>query len=180
MLQSGAMWGSLRFVGSTAGALEFLPHQRPGTNDPSQMSFLGTYDHTLDAKNRITVPVKFRGPLGEGAVVSRGIESCVSVWTPEGFSAWKLEMVEAFGGVTPQARAFKRVLAASAFETELDAAGRIMLPGKLIDHAGISREVSVIGNDEAFEIWDRAAWGAYDESVSPTILELTDAIGSND
>lgn len=144
------------------------------------MTFLGTYDHTLDAKNGLTVPVKFRGPLGDGAIVSRGIEPCLSVWTPEGFNSWKQEMVEAFGGVTPQARKFKRVLAASAFETELDAAGRIMLPGKLVEYAAIDREVAVIGNDEAFEIWDRASWGAYDESVSPTILELTDAIGSND
>lgn len=179
-MQSGEKWVSLLGAGSTAGALEFLPHQRPGTSEFKQMTFLGTYDHTLDAKNRLTVPVKFRGPLGDGAIVARGIEPCLSVWTPEGFSAWKQEMVEAFGGVTPQARAFKRVLAASAFETELDAAGRIMLPAKLVEYAAIDREVAVIGNDEAFEVWDRSSWATYDESVSPTILELTDAIGSND
>ncbi len=144
------------------------------------MTFLGTYDHTLDAKNRLTVPVKFRGPLGGGAIIARGIEPCVSVWTPEGFESWKQEMIDAFGSMTPKARAFKRVLAASAFETELDAAGRIMVPSKLIEYAAISREVAVIGNDDAFEIWDRDAWGAYDDSVSPTILELTDSIGSND
>jgi len=143
------------------------------------MSFLGTYDHTLDAKNRLTVPVKFRGPLCNGAIVSRGIETCVSVWTPEGFSSWKADMLSALGGMTPQARSFRRVVAASAFETELDSAGRIMLPGKLIEHAEIDREVSVIGNDDAFEVWSRSAWTSYDALVSPTILELTDAIGSN-
>ena len=88
-------------------------------------------------------------------------------------------MLEALGAMTPQARQFRRVVSASAFETELDAAGRIMLPSKLIDHAGIEREISVIGNDDAFEIWDRKAWESYDSEISPTILDLTDAIGAD-
>ncbi|CAB4863100.1 MAG: division/cell wall cluster transcriptional repressor MraZ [Solirubrobacterales bacterium] len=143
------------------------------------MSFLGTYDHTLDAKNRLTVPVKFRGPLGEGAIISRGIETCVSVWTPKGYDEWSKSMLDALGGMTPEARRFRRVLSASAFETELDAAGRIMIPAKLMEHAVIEREVAVIGNDDAFEVWDRKAWAAYDAEVSPTILDLTDAIGAD-
>lgn len=144
------------------------------------MSFLGTYDHTLDAKNRLTVPVRFRGPLGGGVIVSRGIEPCVSVWTPTGFDEWKAEIVGALGGRTSKARSFMRIVSASAFETELDSAGRIMVPAKLVDHAELDREVAVIGNDDCFEIWDRTAWTTYDSDVAPTLLDLTNAIGSDD
>ena len=141
------------------------------------MAFLGTYDHTLDAKNRLTVPVKFRATLGSGVVLARGIERCVTVWTPQGFDQWTTSMINALGPLTAQARDFRRVVSASAFETELDSAGRVMLPSKLIDHAGIDREVAVIGNDEAFEVWDRNRWDEYDASKSPTIPELTNSIG---
>ena len=141
------------------------------------MKFRGTYDHTLDAKNRLTVPVKFRGPLGGGVVLARGLEACVSVWTPDAFDLWTGQVIDALGPLTPKARDFRRVVSATAFETELDSAGRVMLPSKLIIHAGIDREVAVIGNDEAFEVWDRTRWDEYDASKSPTIPDLTDSIG---
>lgn len=178
-----ALWGQVEYRPDCwidSRGVEGPPTHTPRRqSSPIDMTFLGTYDHTLDAKNRLTVPVKFRGPLGDGVIVSRGIETCVSVWTPAGFDGWTKSMLEALGAMTPQARQFRRVVSASAFETELDAAGRIMLPSKLIDHAGIEREISVIGNDDAFEIWDRKAWESYDSEISPTILDLTDAIGAD-
>ncbi len=143
------------------------------------MAFRGTYDHTLDAKNRLTVPVKFRGPLGEGVIVARGIETCITIWTPQGFEAWTAEMIDALGRLTPQGRDFRRAVSASAFETDLDAAGRVMLPAKLIEHADIAKEVAVIGNDDAFEVWDRTLWDAYDAKVGPTIATMTDSIGAD-
>lgn len=143
------------------------------------MAFRGTYDHTLDSKNRLTVPVKFRGPLGDGVVVARGIEACITVWTPDAFDDWSGRIVDALGPLSQKARDFRRVVSASAFETELDAAGRVMLPGKLIEYACIDRECAVIGNDEHFEIWDRNKWDDYDAAISPTIPELTGSIGAD-
>lgn len=143
------------------------------------MAFRGTYDHTLDSKNRLTVPVKFRGPLGEGVIVARGIETCITIWTPQGFEEWTAEVIDALGRLTPKGRDFRRGVSASAFETELDAAGRVMLPAKLIEHARIAKEVAVIGNDEAFEVWDRGLWDAYDAKVGPTIATMTDSIGAD-
>lgn len=143
------------------------------------MAFRGTYDHTLDAKNRLTVPVKFRGPLGAGVIVARGIATCITIWTPEGFESWTAEMLEALGRLTPRGTDFRRTVSASAFETDLDSAGRVMLPAKLIDYASIGREVAVIGNDDAFEVWDRVLWDEYDARVSPTIAGMTESIGAD-
>lgn len=143
------------------------------------MPFRGTYDHSLDAKNRLTVPVKFRGQLAEGVVVARGIEACITVWAPDAFDDWSGSIVEALGPLTEEARNFRRVVSASAFETELDAAGRVMLPGKLIEYACIDRECAVIGNHEHFEIWDREKWNDYDAATAPTITELAGSIGND-
>ena len=52
------------------------------------MAFRGTFDHTLDAKNRLTIPAKFRASLAEGVVLSKGIERCVQVWTPRAYDAY--------------------------------------------------------------------------------------------
>ena len=143
------------------------------------MAFRGIYDHTLDAKNRLTVPVKFRVPLGDGLIVARGIESCVTVWTPEGFEDWTGEMIDALGRLSQQGRDFRRAVSASAFETDLDAAGRIMLPPRLIEHATITRDVTVIGNVDSFEVWDRELWNEWDTRVAPTIVPMTNSIGTN-
>ena len=143
------------------------------------MAFRGTYDHTLDAKNRLTVPVNFRRYLGEGAVVSKGLETCVSVWTPDGFESWLATMLGALGGVTMEAREFERRQSASAFETELDTAGRIMLPARLIEYAGLEREVSVIGSGAALEIWNRSTWDEYDSQDPATFPVITNSIGAD-
>jgi len=141
------------------------------------MKFRGDYDYTLDAKNRLTVPGKFRAALGGGVILARGLETCVSVWTPVAFDLWTGQVIDALGPLTAKARDFRRVVSATAFETDLDSAGRVMLPSKLIIHAGIDREVAVIGNDEAFEVWDRTRWDEWQASKSPTISDLTDSIG---
>lgn len=143
------------------------------------MFFRGTYDHTLDSKNRLTVPVRFRGELASGVVVARGIETCVTVWAPAAFDEWSGSIVAALGPLTQEARDFRRVVSASAFETELDAAGRVMLPVKLIEYACIERECSVVGNHEHFEIWNRDTWNDYDAVTAPTIPELAGSIGTD-
>ncbi len=142
------------------------------------MAFRGTFDHTLDAKNRLTVPSKFRAALSDGVVVSRGIETCAALWRPADFEAWTEEMVGAMGRLTTDGRQFRRVISASAFETELDAAGRVMLPARLIEHAGLRKDVVVVGNEECLEVWDRKAWSSYDDAISPKIPDLTASIGS--
>jgi len=141
------------------------------------VAFRGTFDHTLDAKNRLTVPSKFRKALSSGVVVARGIEACVALWLPADFETWSEEMVGAMGRLTTQGRQFRRVISASAFETELDAANRVTLPARLIEHAGLRKDVVIVGNEECLEVWDRKAWSEYDASISPQIPDLTDSIG---
>ena len=111
-------------------------------------------------------------------MVSRGIEACAALWRPADFEAWTERMVGALGPLSSDGRQFRRVISASAFETELDAAGRVMLPPRLIEHADLRKDVVVVGNDDSLEVWDRKAWTDYDAEISPQIPDLAASIGN--
>jgi MraZ protein len=141
------------------------------------MAFRGTFDYSLDAKNRLTVPAKFRASLSEGVVLAKGIEHCVQVWTPSGFEAYTGSALEGVHPLSDQARKLNRFFSANSFDTELDSAGRVMVPGFLLEHGELRKEVVVTGAGACLEVWDRAAWGAYNSSLSDELPEITAAIG---
>jgi MraZ protein len=119
---------------------------------------LGEYDHTLDEKNRLTLPAKFRQALGGGVVVTRGMDGCLFVFTRGDWDDFVGARLEGLNPFSREARQMSRFMFAGATETELDKQGRIMLPPPLIEHARLGREVVVAGVRDHVEIWDRAAW----------------------
>ncbi|MCD6726245.1 MAG: division/cell wall cluster transcriptional repressor MraZ [Solirubrobacteraceae bacterium] len=141
------------------------------------MAFRGTFDHTLDAKNRLTVPSKFRASLSDGVVVAKGVERCVAVWTPGAYDAFVAAALAGLNPLSPQARDLQRYFSANAVETELDAAGRIMVPGFLLEHGGLGKEVVVTGAGPCLEIWDRASWAAENERLAGEVIDITASLG---
>lgn len=126
---------------------------------------LGEYEHTLDDKNRLTLPAKFRQEFAEGAVVTRGMDGCLAVYTRgawERFVGARLETLDPF---SREARQMSRFIFSAASEQELDRQGRIMLPTALIQHAKLGREVVVAGVRDHVEIWSRAVWRNHLEEV---------------
>jgi transcriptional regulator MraZ len=119
---------------------------------------LGEYDHTLDEKNRLTLPAKFRQALGGGVVVTRGMDGCLFVFTRGDWDDFVGARLEGLNPFSREARQMSRFMFAGATETELDKQGRIMLPSALIEHARLGREVVVAGVRDHVEIWDRSAW----------------------
>jgi MraZ protein len=119
---------------------------------------LGEYDHTLDEKNRLTLPAKFRQALGGGVVVTRGMDGCLFVFTRGDWDDFVAARLEGLNPFSREARQMSRFMFAGATETELDKQGRIMLPQPLMEHARLGREVVVAGVRDHVEIWDRAAW----------------------
>ena len=141
------------------------------------MAFRGTFDHNLDAKNRLTVPAKFRAPLSDGVVVAKGVEDCVAVWIPADYEAFVAAALEGMNPLSPEARNLQRYFSANALETELDAAGRIMVPPFLIDHAGLGREVVVTGAGPSLEVWDRDRWARVNQDLADQVVEITAQLG---
>lgn len=125
--------------------------------------FLGEYEHTIDAKGRMAVPAKFRGQLDRGAVISKGMGHCLSVYT---IARWEEKSAALVADKTDEElRDFERRIYPSASEVELDGQGRLMLPAKLRAYAGLSSEITIAGVRDHIEIWDRTTWQEYQQRL---------------
>ncbi|MGK2851080.1 MAG: division/cell wall cluster transcriptional repressor MraZ [Candidatus Limnocylindrales bacterium] len=122
--------------------------------------FSGEYGLTVDVKGRIAVPAKFRAQLDAGAVVSRWMESCLAVHTPEGWARISAK-VEALPLTDATGRMFSRFLYGGASEVELDRQGRILVPAFLREGIGLTVEAAVIGLRDHIEIWAPSTWDGY-------------------
>lgn len=142
------------------------------------MPFRGSFDHTLDAKNRLTVPTRFRAALADGLVLVRTPGTpCLSVWPAQAYAEQTSAALSGLNPLSREARELKRMFSSTALETELDAAGRIQVPAKFLAHARLTRETTIVGADDCFEVWDRGAWEAYDEQLTARAEQLTENLG---
>ena len=141
------------------------------------MAFRGTFDYSLDAKHRLTIPAKFRASLSDGVVLAKGIERCVQVWTPAGFERYTGAALETVHPLSEEARKLTRFFSANSLDTDLDAAGRVMVPGFLLEHGGLRKEVVVTGVGDCLEVWDRAAWADYNAALSDELPAITASFG---
>lgn len=142
------------------------------------MIFRGTFDYSLDAKNRLTVPARFRAALSEGVVLAKGLERCVALWTPSGYDAYTQASLAGFHPLSSDARKLKRFFSANSLDTDLDAAGRVMIPPFLLEHAGLTKEVVVTGSGESLEIWDRGTWADYNDALASDVSDITASLGN--
>src|SRR4051812_17321532 len=117
---------------------------------------LGEFEHTIDDKNRLTLPAKFRQALSGGLVITRGMDGCLYCY-PQ--ASWERLGEERPPRLDPPRRAGRPMpphFFPGASEAEPDKQGRVMLPASLAKNVG--REVVVAGVNDHLEIWDRAAW----------------------
>ena len=119
---------------------------------------LGTHEHTIDDKNRLTLPAKFRESFADGPVVSKGLDQCLQAYRREDWDRLVESRLAPPDPFSQEARRIQRFHFAGAAEAELDKQGRLMIPAALLEHAQLSREVVVAGMRDHVEIWDREAW----------------------
>jgi MraZ protein len=141
------------------------------------MAFRGTFDYTLDAKNRLTVPAKFRAALSDGVVLAKGVDACVEVWRPGDYGAYTDAVLGGRNPFSPEARQLTRFLAANAHDSELDSAGRVGVPDFLREHAGLEKDVVVAGAGDRLELWDKGAWADQNASLTKTVPDIAAALG---
>jgi MraZ protein len=122
--------------------------------------FIGEYNHNLDDKGRLAIPAKFRAILKKGAVVTKGLDNCLFLYSKEQFA----KMAAKFAALPinqANARAFSRHMLAGAMDLEFDNQGRITLPEYLRTFSGLKKSVIIAGLYNHLEIWDETAWGQY-------------------
>lgn len=138
--------------------------------------FIGEYNHTVDEKGRLAVPAKFRTELAKGAVVTKGLENCLFLYTKKD---WQ-ELAEKIAKLPisqSSSRAFSRFLLAGAMEAELDKQGRIVLPDYLRKYAGLNKKVVVNGLYNRIEIWDEIAWAKYKAATEKDSGNIAETLG---
>lgn len=140
--------------------------------------FLGEYQHTLDAKGRLSLPAKFRSRLTGSVVVAKGLDKNLYVYETAEYAKFVDTLTEKidFNSKVRQLRSF---FTGGADETDLDSAGRVKVAAHLREYAQLDKEVVVIGNGNRIEIWDAAKWAEYNataaESIDDIAQELADA-----
>jgi len=122
--------------------------------------FLGEYQHTLDPKGRVVLPSAFRDELGDGLVITIGMDHCLTVH-PTADWGRVVEGLRALRTTDRRERMFARMLLSSAHPETLDKQGRITIPGRLRDYAALAKDVTVVGSDARIELWSSPSWVAY-------------------
>lgn len=127
--------------------------------------FLGQFVHSVDDKGRITVPVRFRQALAEGAYVTQGFERNLMVYTTESFNTLA-RSAKTLTTTNPEARAIRRVIFGGATEVDVDSQGRILIPAFLREYSQLEDEAAIVGAGEYFEIWNAEIWQKELEAVT--------------
>ena len=135
--------------------------------------FLGEFEHSLDDKSRLAIPAKFRPELGQGLVLTRGLDRCLFVWT---MAEWNT-VAERLGRLSlmhAEARRLQRLLFSGAVDTQLDRLGRVLIPSFLRSYAGLGDMAVVAGVLNRIEIWDREQWAVERAAAEEQSAELAE------
>ena len=127
--------------------------------------FIGEYQHTLDPKNRVIMPSKFREKLGDSFVMTKGLDNCLFIYSSEEWSIVE-DKLKSLPMTNKDARAFVRFFFAGACECELDKQGRILMPNNLKDYAKFDKELVIIGVSTRIEIWSREEWNKFNSDAN--------------
>jgi MraZ protein len=137
--------------------------------------FYGAYEHSVDEKNRLTLPARFRHSLAGGVVLARGIERNVDVFPSDTWHENTARIAE-LDSLNREGRDMKRYVFAGAAVAELDRQGRVLIPPHLAEHAGVVKDVVVIGVHDHVEIWDRSVWAVHLSAIEGSAGDVAERL----
>jgi MraZ protein len=138
---------------------------------------IGEYNHTIDEKNRLSFPVKFRNAMGKGVVITPGLDNCLFVFTQKEW-ATIAEKLASSSMLQADTRSFNRYLLGGAVEASIDAQGRILIPDFLKERAGLTGKIAIVGVHNRVELWDEGTWQSYKRGVEKNADTLAERLGS--
>lgn len=139
---------------------------------------IGQFNHTIDDKNRLSLPAKFRQEMGKKVVITPGLDSCLFIFTMKEWEkiAERLSVKES-SILQADNRGFNRYLLGGAVEVEIDGVGRMLLPEHLRERAKLKSKVVFIGVKDRAELWDEATWNSYRSDVESKAGVLAEKLG---
>ena len=137
--------------------------------------FIGEYQHNLDEKGRLAIPAKFRALLAKGAVVTKGVDNCLFLYTA---SEWEklATKLAALPISKANTRAFSRQMLAGAMDVQLDKQGRIILPEYLRKFSLLKKKAIIAGLYNRLEIWDEDTWNKYKKGIEKQSSDIAEAL----
>lgn len=141
--------------------------------------FMGEYQHNIDAKGRVIIPSKLRESLGDTFIVTRGLDKCLFIYDE---ARWEdiIRKLKELPWTDPDVRRFARFFTSGAIECCADAQGRALIPQNLRKHAGLDRQIVLIGVVDRIEIWNKEQWESYnseDNFIDNELAEKMAALG---
>jgi len=141
---------------------------------------LGEHEHSIDDKNRITLPAKFRAVFAAGVVLTRGMDGCLYAYRSEDWDHLIESRLAELDPLSKEGRRMQRFFFSGAVEAELDKQGRVMIPAALIQHGGLGRNVVIVGMRDRLEIWDSATWRKEMKEVEGSAEDVAERLAKRD
>jgi len=138
--------------------------------------FIGEYTHNLDQKGRLAVPAKFRRQLSGGAIITRGLDQCLFVYSRKDWEVLAKQLIK-LPISQANSRAFARLMLAGAMDVRLDVQGRILVPDYLRVYAGLSKKAVVAGLFNRIEVWDAKRWKVYKGKTEKQSDDIAEKMG---
>jgi len=137
---------------------------------------IGEYKHVVDTKKRLAIPVKFRRSFNQGAVITRGIDNCLVIYSPKEWENMANKLSKLPASQT-EARSFARIMLAGAMAVKFDRLGRILIPDYLKEYAFLKKKAVVIGLYNRLEVWSEEKWEGYKQRAEKEVGDLASKLG---
>jgi MraZ protein len=141
---------------------------------------IGEYIHTIDEKNRVSLPVKFRQEMGKKIIITPGLDHCLFIFTTAEWAKVSKRLSDSdadLSFLSSDKRSFNRFMFGRAAEIEVDRIGRILIPDFLKDRIGLKNSAAIIGVKDRVEVWSEAAWSHQKEAVEKRAEQLAENLG---
>ncbi|MDE2399764.1 MAG: division/cell wall cluster transcriptional repressor MraZ [Patescibacteria group bacterium] len=141
---------------------------------------IGEYIHTIDAKNRMSLPAKFRKELGKKVIITPGLDQCLFIFTSKEWVKVSKKLSDSNSDLSflkADQRSFNRYMFGRAAEAEVDSIGRILIPEFLKEKIGLKNTAAIVGVEDRVEVWSEQAWSAQKEVVEKQAEQLAEKLG---
>lgn len=138
--------------------------------------FLGSHEHTIDSKFRLTMPSKWRPELSSTVVVTRGLEGCLWIYPFAKFEEIARD-IDRQGSQLAESRAWARYVGGESEIVDVDGQGRILIPQRLRDFAGLNGNVVVVGLVSRIEVWNPEKYQAMNAEVEANAATVSEKMG---
>ena len=144
---------------------------------------IGEYIHTIDEKNRVSMPAKFRKELGKKIIITPGLGNCLFIFTAKEWEKVSRKLSDSDSDLSflkADQRSFNRYMFARASEVEMDSIGRILVPEYLMEKIGLKNSAAIIGVKDRVEMWSEGAWSEQKEIISRQAEQLAEKLGNEE